>query len=286
MLRIHAEEYVEIGKTLEQIRLRMPVHDLPDFSVFVHPSDFDVVIEQLEDIKKHCNTLGLETSSHFLDHHLRQLRWEPKLEWEKLVSIISDFNVIFTSQLSESTFFYVLPHRGPYYSEGQKIGRTIGEVLESSAPFPDARNDLREAGNCFAFERFTACVYHLMRAAEFGLVSVAKSVGVPEERWNSWESIIRGINTVLKAEESTKPIGWQERREKYSDLCSWFTAIKNGWRNPVSHVPRTYSEGTAKDMFSVLRTLFDHLNKQGIAQTPMPSAAIELPEEGINVDSN
>jgi hypothetical protein len=278
MLRIHAEDYVEIGQTLEQIRSRMLGHVLPNFSTFVHKDDFQYVLDHFRIIKEHCDRLGLDTSSDFLAHHINELPWQMKLEWERIVSIVSSFEVVFTSQLRRTTFLYVLPHRVPYYSQGKETGKVIGEILESSASFPEAGHELREAGNCFAFERFTACAYHLMRAAEFGLVSVADSIGVSEERWNSWESMIRGINSVLKAEESTKPVGWQERREKYNDLCSWFTAMKNGWRNPVSHVPRTYSESTAKDMFSAVRTLFDHLSKQGIAQARMPSAAIELPE--------
>ena len=145
--------------------------------------------------------------------------------------------------------------------------------------FPDALYDAYEAGSCFAYGCFSACVHHLMRLSEHGLVSVAASVNVPEDKISKgWDGCIQGVESAIKTISSTKPTtDWQDQVKKYSDLCSWFTAIKTGWRNPSSHVPRIYSEQSASGMFSATCTLFEHLTRYGFKQTQMPSDPLMLP---------
>ena len=84
--------------------------------------------------------------------------------------------------------------------------------------------------------------------------------------------LIQGIQSRMKAIESNSPPGWREEQKKYLDLCAWFTVIQKGWRNPVSHVPRFYSEHTAQSMFSATRTLFEHLHTAGFSEEPMLSS--------------
>src|SRR5216683_4653264 len=60
-----------------------------------------------------------------------------------------------------------------YFENAQLFG------LEVFNAFPRANDDVTEAGNCLALERSTACVMHLMRAAEVALRALAKALGVP-----------------------------------------------------------------------------------------------------------
>jgi hypothetical protein len=162
-------------------------------------------------------------------------------------------------------------------SQGTGLGDEIEDISTILASFPDALFDLREAGNCFGCERFTASVYHLMRVAEYGLVATAASAGVPEEHRTDWSKMISGIYSKIKLLSSQKPPNWKEEETKYSELCSWFEVIAKGWRNPVSHVPRVYSETSAKNIFAGIRELFGYLGKQGIKQVQVPSAPITPP---------
>ncbi|HYL85520.1 MAG TPA: hypothetical protein VE263_14890 [Candidatus Angelobacter sp.] len=160
------------------------------------------------------------------------------------------------------------------------MGNDIAALISSLEKFPSAAFDAAEAGNCFAYERFTAAVYHLMRTTEYGLVGVAAKIGVPPEKRTRWDKLIQGIQSRIKAIASNSPPGWREEEKKYADLCAWFTAIQKGWRNPVSHVPRFYSEGTAHSMFLATRTLFEHLHKQGFSEEAMP-ASIEVDDDVV-----
>jgi|SRR5665213_3826562 len=180
-----------------------------------------------------------------------------------------------------------VPHRIKYWTDMSmieqpeiRIGDEISELVEIlNDNFPNAQRDAMEAGNCIPFERFTAAVYHLMRVSEYGLISVALALGVDRDTLGQgWDKILTGINGKIKIFSSTKPTPqWKVDEQRFSDLSNWFTTIKVGWRNPVSHVPRVYSESTAFAMFGSTKTLFQHLKRQGFKQASMPSN-IQLPE--------
>ena len=89
----------------------------------------------------------------------------------------SDFhglNSRFLDEVDGIKFFYVPPDKLRFYTG--KAPLTDMEGVEIA--FPSAAYDLREAGNCFALDRFTAAVMHSMRALEVGLKAVARSLGV------------------------------------------------------------------------------------------------------------
>ncbi len=173
-------------------------------------------------------------------------------------------------------FTFILPHRASYFTD-EVVGSDMLDIFKELDEFEDAKYDLIEAGNCFAAERFTACVYHLMRCAEYALVSVAAAANVPEDRRVSWDRMIQGIQTESNRLGSTTPANWRETQKKFADFGSWFTFMQKGWRNPASHVPRIYSESTSRGMFGAVHTLFKHMKAQGITPSPMPKDVIDLP---------
>ncbi len=91
--------------------------------------------------------------------------------------------------------------------------------------------------------------------------------------------MIGGIYSKIKILSSQKPKNWKQDEQKYSELCNWFEVMAKGWRNPISHVPRVYNETAAKNMFAGVRALFEHLKRQGIKQTAMPSVPIKPPSD-------
>lgn len=189
----------------------------------------------------------------------------------------------FKVELKTQLFLQVLPHRIPYFTrehaEGPTyVGNETKKLLAAVDNFKDSHFDATEAGNCIAFGRSTAAVYHLMRIAEYGLVAVATAAKVPGIEHRSWDKMLAGIHKHIKMVESQKPADWLKERKRFSDLCSWLTVIKSGWRNPVSHIPRSYNEPTAMSMFSAVRTLFECLKVEGFVSAPMPDGPIN-PED-------
>lgn len=280
MLRVSAEVYINLGAALEGVRnlLAVPWADRQiDRDATGH------LVNSLTAIRAHCDQLNLPVTRDLVDglaadyadtlptYQMARGRWD-------------GIERTFRAELRSRLFIAIPSHRAPFWTnpDHDLCGEEILPLLELlSASFPDVLYDVSEAGNCFACERYTACVYHQMRAAEYALIAVVDSLNLPNEKKVSWDRMIQGIEGEVKKLSSTKSVqDWKDREKRYSDLCSWLTLMKNGWRNPVSHIPRTYSEATARSLFSALRGLFEHLNNYGIVQADSkPKDSVGLPSD-------
>jgi hypothetical protein len=238
----------------------------------------------ITDLRIMCSYMKMPVSTTTLDRIIREFESSPPTQVVTRQRI-DQWYFCFTSELESQLLLIVLPHRHAYYSEnGSGDGSNIAELVSSLNVFPSAKFDAREAGNCLAFERFTACVYHLMRCAEIGLISVARAANVPEEKIaRGWDGCLQGIDSYVKSLGSTKThTNWQDEVKKYSDISSWFTSIQKGWRNPVSHAPRIYSEETAVGIFAATLTLFAHLKVYGFQQANLPPGWSGIPRDMWN----
>lgn len=299
MLRVNAYHYVRALELLAEIQHLIDVNWF-NSSEPISQDAVERILATLPALSTHCDVLNLETTNALIVEFLNGYEVfsptpHPSHAILKRGSIvgylypaptrrdaairIECIRNTFEKELQTRLFTFILPHRARFFSD-ETLGPEIAEMFVILEKFEDARFDLIEAGNCFAAERFTACVYHLMRVAEYALVSVAASANVPEEKRTSWDKMIQGIESKSNWLSSNKPPNWQEDVKKYNELCSWFTFMQKGWRNPVSHVPRFYSENTAKGMFPAVQTIFTHLIAVGIKQAPMPKTAIALPDPG------
>ena len=245
-------------------------------------AEYDETMKSLTQLRQSAASMRLSVATNSMDSVIRKFDSNVPTVGE-LRKRLSEWHSCFKTELESVMLLLVLPHRLPYYSGSgytTAAGFEINQAIARLTRFPEAHYDLREAGNCLAFERFTACVFHLMRVAEYGLVSVARAANTPEEKiGRGWDGCIQGIESYINTVRSTKPItDWQDQVKRYGDLCSWFKAISSGWRNPVSHVPRVYSESTAVAMFSATSTLFKHLQRAGFGQAQIPSTPILPPE--------
>jgi len=186
------------------------------------------IIGTLNTILNVCQRMRLSVSERAI------LRIIAEFEKKKPSAAISkqrylEWYTCFQSEVEAQIYLLVLPHRVGYWNseadqlEGVEVASIVTAMMDA---FPSAIYDVREAANCFAFERFTACVYHLMRVAEYGLIAVAGAIGVPEDKRTSWDKLIGGIHSRIKALSSTAPPGWKEEEKKYANFCSWFTMIQ------------------------------------------------------------
>jgi hypothetical protein len=265
VLQINAHAYVEITRIQERY-VRSPL--LNEEILVPGTDDHRLFLEGLKFLHTQCTDTHLAVSAKVMEN-LTALVEKQSCAAQEVQKKLESWFTCFESELQTKVFCLILPHRVPYLPKAGGIGDSLLGTLVS---FPDAQYDAWEAGSCFGCTRFSACIYHLMRVAEHGLVSVAAAANVPEEKISKgWDGCIQGIDSTTKIISSTKPADWQDNVKKYSDLSSWFTTIKSGWRNPSSHVPRIYSEQSASGMFSAVCTLFEHLNRYGFKQTKMPS---------------
>jgi hypothetical protein len=102
--------------------------------------------------------------------------------------------------------------------------------------------EIKAAGNCLASDLNTAAVFHLMRAAEFGLRRLAKRLRVPLKyplEFADWGKVIDGCGKQLEALNGvTRGKKKVAKLEFYANAVSDCRAFKETWRDCVMHARR------------------------------------------------
>lgn len=276
LFQVFAEKYIELGKTIEGWITEGPGDEVRRLTL----RDHRAFCMCLEDIQTEAKETGLQVLQSLAATCLADA--SRRMTYHDASTRMAELSRCLHAELKSKVFFYVPSHRAEYIAlRNEDNTYDMGAELKRFAPvlekFPSITHDLTEAGNCFAFELFTACVYHLMRVCECGLVSVAKSLGVEPES-ASWDSILRKIQRTLQVNSSTKPQGWKAQEQFYSEAANHMTTVKNSWRNAVAHIPRVYDEPSARRIFNSVEALMMHLATR-LSEAPLSvKTALDDPE--------
>ena len=78
------------------------------------------------------------------------------------------------------------------------LGLTLDDHVK--AAFPASQADVAEGGMCFGFGRYTACVFHMLRAAEPGMRALARAAGITKTvaRDQDWGPLLSEIETSVR----------------------------------------------------------------------------------------
>jgi hypothetical protein len=150
------------------------------------------------------------------------------------------------AEIKRHKFLY-LPAPGETHFNQERL---FGDAVYDK--FPSARNDVREAGNAFAFEMYTACVFHAMAVLQVGLYAMANDLGVSFKHsieLAEWQGVIKGI------EDKIEPLRHMPKTDQRDDLLSFFSGcasqfryFKDAWRNHVAHMREVYDRGQAESI--------------------------------------
>jgi hypothetical protein len=151
--------------------------------------------------------------------------------------------------LNSRKFMFVPSDQAPFYDNPFLFGERFARTFPRKALF-----ETIEAGRCYALGRWTACVFHCMRSAEYGLRRIAKKTGValidkgkpiPIE-YATWDKIIVGIrNSVAEAKKLANTPAKEKKLQFYSQAADDCEYMKDIWRNEVSHARRAYQKAEA-----------------------------------------
>jgi hypothetical protein len=113
-----------------------------------------------------------------------------------------------------------------------------------SSAFPNASFEIEEAAKCIAFERYTASVFHCMRAMEFGIKAIAKFLDIPDPAKpveKNWGVILKTINDAMDSKYPKNARLPKTTGATLELLYANLDAIKNPWRNATMHVENVYA---------------------------------------------
>ena len=126
--------------------------------------------------------------------------------------------------------------------------------------FPSAIPDSRNAGRCLALGQPTACMFHLMRVLERGLMAYAATLGVDYSP--SWEAYIRALNSRIGKDWDKSSKKWKGQEPWHKEILEDLIAVKTVWRNPTMHVESDYDIEEATIAFMAVRAFMVELAKK------------------------
>jgi hypothetical protein len=156
-------------------------------------------------------------------------------------------------ELQTRTVLAIPASKTPYYGKSELFGPKV--ALE----FPNAIEDIAEAGSCLALDRNTACVFHLMRAVEIGLWRLAGALCVDINPKAGWLSILNeklepAINGLPESKDTER-----QRKKHMQQARAHLHSVRLSWRNDTMHPKSTYTAEEAEEVFFHVRTFMRHL---------------------------
>lgn len=126
----------------------------------------------------------------------------------------------------------------------------FGKPVEDA--FPATTEDIAEAAACMVFARYTAAVFHLMRAMETAVQALSSKLGIQciELEWGK-------LLSSMKEKIEAMPKGTE--RDKWSENHSLLYHVKQAWRNNTMHPKQTYTEDEAWTVYDAVKSFLTNL---------------------------
>lgn len=203
-----------------------------------------------KEILEECRFLGLTCTERQAVRYRTHLE-AGKMKAEEIESASDELMQRFKDETDALKLFYVPNDKIIFYNRTD----LFGDDFKSN--FPTANSEIIEAGNCFAFDRFTACVFHLMRSLEVVLKSLFLGLGLPplaSAGSQNWNGILREIRNKLDTDK--KIPDWNF----YDGGYAFLVAAKNPMRNATMHVDVVYpDEGSVRPVWLATEAFMRHV---------------------------
>ena len=204
MVEYPVKRICEVVRTLEShiVRLELEPNQTAQLSLDYKWPLAEVDLDWLaaDRYKFGLNKNLMESVATLQDELMSDRRMTPEMLRRDLVTLRN----FLINELDSRKFVYLAPPKDSFFQSKTLLGKAV------HSRFPDADKDAQDTANGFAFELYTAAVFHLMRVAEYGLRALADEVNaVPMHRTTpvpiteaDWQQIIAAIRD--KIEESHK----------------------------------------------------------------------------------
>ncbi len=254
MLQIYAIDFARLGKLLGDVEKYQPAGTTENDEI----SDADAAYlkKELISIMRLTANMGMQTSAGIVHTILE--------EWDKKLAITPPapmgrgltyrvmkerFDVIarvVKQELQERWLLRLTEGRERFFWREHPFGDRV------TASFPSAVYDIREADMCFALERHTGVVFHVMRAAEIALrvlawdrrIEIIGKGGKPDPtplELRQWDQILKGLDKAIEGIEQMPNTQAREAQlQFYNGAMTELRAFKVLFRHRTMHARENY----------------------------------------------
>jgi len=213
----------------------------------------------LADLLEDCDRLGFAFISAEIQRFQTALKLRssqhPMPQWEAIANIDA-LNHRIDDVLKQAVFMHVSLEKAKFHSSvSDEAMAWKKRVVDAAivAAFPSSHKEMVRAFDCYATGNDTACVFHLMRAAEHGLRALVVGVGVVNPvvplEYQQWQNLIEQVESYVRNARIDR---WSQPAKGnaqafFSSVVSDFYAFKDDIRNILMHTRTggTYDEHQA-----------------------------------------
>ncbi len=223
-----------------------------------------LVIRYIDDITQEAKALGLKRANDrlkWIRQYVESARGIELSIEDTLMRELGTLRQALQDDLTEYKAFIPSLEQAQYYDRPKLFGDRVYQNFKS------ARQDVLEAGNCYATDNFTACVFHLMRVAEHGMRALAidlkiKKVGKHPLAYAEWGPVCGALATKVKTLQNKPGRGPIKSAllKRYGDAASQADFINEIWRKDVSHARQPYNGPDALSALTRVREFMQSLS--------------------------
>lgn len=231
------------------------------------------LIEVLNRISHHLGGHGIHAPQPGIDRAIDQLKEDGRLsELEEAIGYVSQS---VADALTHETFMHL-----PKATMDYVLGKGQASISErAQLAFPSVIDEFREASQCYAFEQWTACVFHLMRCLEGVTATLAKSLDpqLDLQKARGWSDYQAHIRDCLNGKVAHVSLPSNDpRRSFYEEMGADLKSVRIVWRNPTMHKVKDFDQSRAYAMHQATWTLIE------AAATQVNEAAMLIPVDATS----
>jgi hypothetical protein len=266
------QDIIRMNDVIDKLsRAKPSLADIRDIMLIdMNPQGELPLASRLTAMTNACGKIGLRDSAEAISEFNSLLSISKgTITIGEVAARIAEIKRVIQREMKRHLFLHIPIERARYcQSWGEAKRKERGEEIPLfgdavNDKFPSATYDVVEAGNSFAAGRYTACVFHLMRALEIGLTVLAKVFNVPSDHTN-WHNIIEAIEKQIRnmGNDPNKSSNWKDDQEFYSQAASHFFILKEAWRNYTAHARGKYNPEEAERIMMNTRFFIQKLSER------------------------
>jgi len=190
-----------------------------------------VFCEQLKKLEQECIRCDLSCTFDLV-HSLAFMAAKPELYLkfsQLLPSKLEEVQGRLESELSHRLFLHLRPDKQKLFDEPQAGWE---EVVSR---FAETITDIEEMTRCFALSRYAAAVFHSTQIIEAGLLRLAPLLDLKDPK-SGWTAVSNRLEQIVKKSQSDRTAFENEHFLFLEQVNGTVLALKNAWRNKISHV--------------------------------------------------
>jgi hypothetical protein len=237
MKRIHPSFFMHLEKLLEtaSFKAQLPVNaSARDQFTPGHPRE--LMSKEYQDLwavilkvwETDCRELELVASLATVQR-MRELVAKPTCEYGEVGTVARELDGRLNDEMKERYCWALSLKEAEYYEFWRKGWELIIER------FPDTVSDIEEAQKCFALSRYPATVFHSVQVVETGLIELGTFIKVADPK-SGWTAVANELKKIVSKKREDLTEFERQHFQFLEQVQGTVEALKNAWRNKVSHV--------------------------------------------------